>query len=61
MNNRTVRRVYLITYSHADLTKLPKRREFGDAVADAFNFGASLVRVEYWACCLEKHTNDADH
>ena len=46
MNNRTVRRVYLITYSRADLTKFPSRREFGDAVADVFNFGASLARVE---------------
>ena len=57
MNSRTVRRVYLITYRFADLTKFPSWREFGDAVADALNFGASLVRVEYWACCLEKHAS----
>ena len=61
MNNRTVRRVYLVTYSRADLTKFPSRWQFGDAVADAFNFGAALARVEYWACCLEKHVDGTDH
>ena len=61
MNNRTVRRVCLITYSRADLTQFPSRWEFGDAVADEFNFGASLARVEYWACCLEKHADGTDH
>ena len=61
MNNRAVRRVYLITYSRGDLTKFPSSRELGYAIADAFNFDASLARVEDWACCLEKHEDGADH
>ena len=61
INNRTVKRVYLITYSRANLTKFPSRREFGDAAADALNFGTSSARVECWACCLEKHADGADH
>ena len=61
INNRTVKRVYLITYSRANLTKFPSRREFGDAAADALNFGTSSARVECWVCCLEKHADGADH
>ena len=51
----------MITYDHTDLTKFPSRQEFGNAVADAFNFGASSARIEYWACCFEKHTEGANH
>ena len=53
MNNKTVRTVNLITYSRADLTKFPSRREFGNA--------ASLARIETWAYCLEIHADGADH
>ena len=60
-NNKTVRTVNLITYNCADLAKFPSRGEFGNAVADAFNFGASLARIETWACCLENHADGADH
>ena len=51
----------MITYDRTDLTKFPSRQEFGNAVADAFNFGASSARIEYWACCFEKHTEGANH
>ena len=30
-------RVYLITYSQADLSKFPRRESFGNAIAMAFN------------------------
>jgi len=61
INNRTVRRVYLVTYSRADLGKFPERSDFGAAVADAFNTGASKVKVFFYATCREKHEDGAEH
>ena len=51
---REVRRVYLITYSHADTRKGPSRQRFAEIVLEAFELrGTSVVQ---WACCKEPHS-----
>ena len=50
---RTARQTYLITYSQADLTKVPSRKDFGRLVKTAFNRGSGKIKVLHWACCLE--------
>jgi len=52
---RISRRVYLITYSQADLTKFPTREKFGEAVKKGFDHSSGKVKVEHWACSLENH------
>ena len=56
-----VRRTYLVTYSQADRVKFPTRESFGQVVEKAFNAGSGKVGVDYWACCLEEHTNGGQH
>ena len=60
---RQVRRVYLITYSHADTSKVSSRQCFADLVLEAFeNSGVSnKSTVEQWACCLERHRAGGIH
>lgn len=61
MNNTTVRRVYLGTYSQAQREKFPNRKYFGEAVAAAFSSVTGKVAVQYWACLLESHENGGEH
>jgi len=51
------RRVYLITYSQADLEKFPTRESFGRVVAGALTNSSYKVRPTHWACCLEEHAD----
>ena len=37
LDSRSIRKVYLITYSKADLIKFPTRRSFADAVIASFS------------------------
>ena len=37
LDSRSIRKVYLITYSKADLIKFPTRRSFADAVIALFS------------------------
>ena len=56
---RQSRRVYLLTYSQADLVKFPTRLSFAEAVLNAFEkTGAPL---SHWACCQEQHSNSGTH
>ena len=38
MGAREVRIVYLLTYSQADVTKVPSRQKFADYVLESFHF-----------------------
>ena len=44
-NARLHRRVYLVTYSKANLQKFPTREKFGCCVEEAFNAGTGKVKV----------------
>ena len=50
---REVRRVYLITYSQADTTKVSSRQCF-EIVLEAFQLRrvSNESTVQQWACCL---------
>ena len=47
-------RIYLITYSQADLSKFPTRESFGNAIPIAFN-SSSKVKPIHCACRMENH------
>lgn len=55
------KRQYLITYAQCDLEKFPSRESFGLAIAEEFNIGKSAVKVDFWACCMERHKNGGYH
>ena len=50
---RSVRRVYLITYSRADLVKFPTRRSFAHAVLALFS--GVPASIQQWCCSQEEH------
>ena len=59
MRTPAVRQVYLITYSQADLEKVPTRRSFVDAVLHSFS--GCLAEVLQWCCCMEMHADGGTH
>lgn len=70
--NRTVKKVYFITYSRADLFKCPDKETFGEYVEEAFTFSSASKKqgsdsssssklVERWAACQEPHKDGRIH
>lgn len=57
INSSQARRVYLLTYSKADLDKFPTRESFGNAVAMAFTNSSHKAKPKHWACCMEDHAD----
>ena len=52
------RRVYLITYAHADKKVFPTRESFGKACENAFGGGK---RVSFYSCSEETHEDGTPH
>ena len=61
VNSRLPRRTYLVTYSQANLTKFPTRKEFGKCIKKHFNSGSAKVKVQHWAFAKEKDQNGGVH
>ena len=63
LNSRKVRRVYLVTYSQANLEIVPSRESFARIVLDAFNNARqnNNSSVVYWVCSQEPHANGGVH
>ena len=61
MPRRGVRRVYMVTYSQADLNKFPERSDFSHAVEEAFNSGESRFKTMHHATCRELHQDGQPH
>ena len=59
LEHTAVRRVYLVTYSQANLEHFPKRRSF--AQADVGSFSKANGKVLQWVCCRESHENGGHH
>ena len=57
LDARSVRKVYLITYSQVDEELFPTRRSFVDAVLQSFND----CNVVQWCCSLEQHISAGVH
>ena len=61
LNTRDMRKVYMITYSQANLEKCPDRKTFAEFVLKAFDFENSTVKPLHWAVCKEAHQNGGSH
>ncbi len=48
LGRRDIRKVYLITYSQANTSKIPTRNSFAEAVIKVFNSGSA--KVVHWCC-----------
>ena len=57
LSSRDVRRVYLITYSQANLEIVPTREAFARIILDAFDNAVpeSNATVIHWVCSQESH------
>lgn len=60
LREASVRQVYLVTYSQADLERFPTRRSFADAILEAFNSSTNVVILQ-WVCSAEKHRDGGTH
>ena len=58
---KQARTVYLVTYSSADLNKVPTRACFAEIIVKEFNKNGLYDRVEYWASAKEKHKTEGYH
>ena len=63
LNSRDVRRVYLITYSQANLEIVPTREAFARIILDAFENAVpeSNCTVVHWVCSQEGHVHGGVH
>ena len=57
INERDMRKVYMITYSQANLEKFPERKTFAEFVlkGKAFDFQNSIMKKMHWTVCKEVH------
>lgn len=54
LHSRQVRTVYLITYSQANLERVPKREDFASLVVGAFTSTCDIEGIiSHWACKTE--------
>ena len=56
MRNRQQSTIYLITYSRADLSKVPTWQAFADIVVKAFE-QLDVAKVARWVVSQENHAN----
>ena len=59
LGRREIRKVYLITYSQANTSKIPTRNSFAEAVMNAFKSGSASVL--HWCCSQESHKKSGVH
>ena len=57
INVRSVRKVYLITYSQADVERFPTRDSFVQAILHAFH--DSPANIIQCCCCMEEHSKSS--
>ena len=61
LGERQSRRVYLITYSQADLEKVKDCKKFSNCILEAFAQNESTCIPEHWSCCMEEHQDGGKH
>ena len=66
LGERQIRRVYLITYSQADMKKMANCQAFADCSLEAFsqsqgNQKDNATHPEHWSCCMEDHQDGGKH
>ena len=55
------RRMYLITYSQANIDAFPTRESFARVVKEAFTSSSGKSQPLHWSCARENHTNGGVH
>ena len=60
LEKRTVRSVYLITYSQANLEKLPTWEKFAECIVQVFE-STGNNKVEKCVCSQERHADNGKH
>ena len=59
LNVRQIRQVYLVNYSHADLSQFSNRESFSEAVKEEFSgYNAKILQ---WVCSKDRHRNQGSH
>ena len=66
LGERQTRRVYLITYSQADMGKIANCQAFADCILEAFsqsqgNQKDNTNHPEHWSCCMGDHRDGGKH
>ena len=56
----STRSVYLITYSKADMEKVPDKQTFIEIIINSFHKNGD-ARVIQYACAVEQHTDGTPH
>lgn len=59
-NEPSTRSVYLMTYSKADIVKVPDKATFIDIISDAYSKCGTAKIVQY-ACAMENHADGTPH
>ena len=59
-NEPSTRSVYLMTYSKADIVKVPDKAKFINIITDAFNKNGTAKILQY-ACAIENHADGTPH
>ena len=59
LGRRKIRKVYLVTYSQANKSKVPTRNAFAEAVIKSFSMGSA--KVLQWCCTQESHKKSGVH
>ena len=55
------KRLYLATYSQADVVRFPTRKSFGEYIVGKFNAGTGKVKVLHYVVCKEPHEKEGVH
>lgn len=62
LTGNQARRTYLVTYSQADLEKIPTRECISKLIVEAFRSRGDLkAKPLHWACCQEDHADGGKH
>ena len=59
LGGKEVRRVYLLTYSQANLDLFLSSKEFALAVIKSFT--KCNAKILHWCCCWQKHQKAGEH
>ena len=61
LKDNGTRLTFLVTYSQADLNRVPSKQVFADLVVKAFKETGGASQPLHWACCQETHADGNSH
>ena len=54
-------RTYLLTYSQANIERVPNCESFVKIITLAFDIGPSTSKIDHWGACIEEHADGGKH